>query len=72
MADSAASTWFERHGRRGLGTWLVREAAEWLKLARLERLLAYARPDESEQCHFLERVGFRELVSITMLNLPVW
>ncbi|MBV9899313.1 MAG: GNAT family N-acetyltransferase [Chloroflexi bacterium] len=52
MADLGSVHVVERYRRRGLGTWLVREAAEWLKLARLERLLAYARPDESEQCAF--------------------
>jgi GNAT superfamily N-acetyltransferase len=51
----------ETHRRRGVGTWLVAQAAEWLRLARVERLLAYATPDEADEIAFLESVGFREL-----------
>jgi len=51
----------EQHRRRGIGTWLVAHAAEWLRLGRVERLLAYAWPEQDESIAFLERVGFREL-----------
>jgi GNAT superfamily N-acetyltransferase len=47
--------------RQGAGRWLVGQAAEWLQLARLDRVLDYAWPEASE-CHaFLLKVGFREL-----------
>ncbi len=47
--------------RQGVGTWLVGQAAEWLQLARLDRVLDYAWLEEPE-CHaFLRKVGFREL-----------
>jgi GNAT superfamily N-acetyltransferase len=36
----------EEHRRRGVGTWLVAQAAEWLRLARVERVLEYASPDQ--------------------------
>jgi GNAT superfamily N-acetyltransferase len=49
------------HRRRGVGTWLVAQAAEWLRLAGVGRLLAYAVPDEEDDLAFLESVGFREL-----------
>ncbi len=51
-------------GRRrcGVGTWLVAHAAEWLRLARVDRLLDYTNPDdEGVYGPFLERVGFRVL-----------
>jgi GNAT superfamily N-acetyltransferase len=51
----------ERHRRQGVGTWLVGQAAEWLRLGRFDRLLDYARPEEQEYRAFLHRVGFREL-----------
>ena len=51
----------ERYRRRGVGTWLMGQAAEWLKLARLERVLDYAWPKQHERCAFLGKVGFREL-----------
>jgi GNAT superfamily N-acetyltransferase len=51
----------EEHRRRRIGTWLVAHAAEWLRLARVERLLAYATPDEAEAIAFLGSVGFDEL-----------
>lgn len=36
------------------------QAGEWLRLARLDRLLAYAEP-EQEHVRFLATIGFREL-----------
>jgi GNAT superfamily N-acetyltransferase len=50
------------HRRRGIGTWLVGHAADRLRLARADRLLAYAAPDEADgELPFLEAMGFREL-----------
>jgi len=51
----------EEHRRRGIGTWLLAQAAEWLRLADVGRLLAYAAPDDQDELAFLESVGFREL-----------
>jgi len=51
----------EAYRRRGVGTWLVGQAADWLRLARVDRLLAYAWPKEQAQLGLLGRVGFREL-----------
>lgn len=48
--------------RQGVGRWLVAQAAEWLRLGRVDRLLAYAGPEEGATAvSFLEAVGFRLL-----------
>lgn len=49
------------HRRLGVGTWLVRHAARWLRLGRSDRLVAYASPDETEMIEFLARNGFTEI-----------
>jgi GNAT superfamily N-acetyltransferase len=51
----------EAHRRRGVATWLVGQAADWLRLARVERLLGYAWPEEEDLLGLLGRLGFREL-----------
>ena len=51
----------ETYQRRGVATWLLGHAGEWLRLARVERLLGYARPEEGECTALLTKVGFREL-----------
>jgi GNAT superfamily N-acetyltransferase len=53
----------EEHRRRGVATWLVGHAADWLRLARIDRVLAYAEPEPEHEAGIglLERVGFREL-----------
>jgi GNAT superfamily N-acetyltransferase len=51
----------EAHRRCGVGTWLVAQAADWIRLARVDRVLDYAREEEDECRSFLEAVGFREL-----------
>jgi GNAT superfamily N-acetyltransferase len=38
----------EAYRRRGVATWLVGQAADWLRLARVERLLEYAWPEERD------------------------
>lgn len=45
----------------GVANWLLAQAAEWLRLARVDRVLDYATPDEEERTSFLASVGFREL-----------
>jgi ribosomal protein S18 acetylase RimI-like enzyme len=48
--------------RRGIGRWLVGHGADWLRLARIERLLDYAIVgDDDEQLAFDLALGFREL-----------
>ena len=51
----------EAHRRRGIATWLVAAAADWLRLARVDRILGYAWPEEEVSTAFLTAVGFREL-----------
>lgn len=49
------------HRRRGIGSWLLGEAGDWLRLARVSRLLDYVvLPDDGYRA-FLERCGFRLL-----------
>ncbi len=47
--------------RRGVGRWLVGQAAGWLRLGRADRLLCYAGPDETAELAFWARLGFTEL-----------
>ena len=47
------------HRRQGIGTWLMGQAAAWLRLAGVTRLLDYA--DDGEDWAFLRSVGFTEL-----------
>jgi ribosomal protein S18 acetylase RimI-like enzyme len=47
--------------RQGVATWLVGQAADWLRLARVERLLDYAWPEHEASLALLGRLGFREL-----------
>lgn len=51
----------EAHRRRGVATWLVGHAAEWLRLAGVEHVLDYAWLEHEEARAFLASVGFREL-----------
>jgi GNAT superfamily N-acetyltransferase len=51
----------EEHRRRGLATWLVGRAAEWLRLSGADHVLGYAWPEEKECIAFLHSVGFHEL-----------
>jgi GNAT superfamily N-acetyltransferase len=51
----------EQYRRRGVGTWLIGQAAGWLRLARVERLLEYACAEHEDSIMFLRRLGFREL-----------
>jgi GNAT superfamily N-acetyltransferase len=59
----------QQYRRRGTATWLLGQAAHWLWLAQVERLLDYAlleSPDPTDQDHagyraFLQASGFLEL-----------
>lgn len=62
-----------RHRRRGVATWLLAQAAGWLRLARVDRLLDYAGlegPEPGQQDSpgyraFLQASGFQELTRTT-------
>jgi GNAT superfamily N-acetyltransferase len=51
----------EAYRRRGVASWLVGQAADWLRLARVERLLDYAGAEQDDCLALLGRLGFREL-----------
>jgi GNAT superfamily N-acetyltransferase len=51
----------EAYRRRGVATWLFGQAADWLRLARVERLLDDGWPDEEARLALLRRIRFREL-----------
>jgi GNAT superfamily N-acetyltransferase len=51
----------EEHRRRGVGSWLVGQAAGWLELGGVTRLLDYADEDSATYLAFLRKVGFQEL-----------
>ena len=59
----------ELYRRRGVASWLLREAADWLRLASVDRLLDYTwldgtdpgGLDYADYRAFLPAVGFREL-----------
>jgi GNAT superfamily N-acetyltransferase len=51
----------EAYRRQGMATWLVGQAADWLRLARVERLLDYTGADQEDCLALLRRLGFREL-----------
>lgn len=49
------------HPVDGLDTWLLAQAADWLRLSRADRLLAYEASDDSAAIRRLTEAGFREL-----------
>jgi GNAT superfamily N-acetyltransferase len=51
----------ESYRRKGVATWLVGQAADWLMLGRFDRILDYAWPEQEEYRAFLTKVGFREV-----------
>jgi len=68
-ADVGNLTVAERYRRRGIATWLLGQAADWLALAQVDRLLDYAYlagtdamgRDYADYRDFLCAAGFREL-----------
>jgi GNAT superfamily N-acetyltransferase len=51
--------WVEpAHRRRGIGTWLVGRAADWLALGGVTRVLDYAGADDEPYAAFLAATGF--------------
>jgi GNAT superfamily N-acetyltransferase len=51
----------ERYRRHGVASWLLDQAAYWLRLGGIDRLLASALPDQTDHTAWLASVGFREL-----------
>jgi ribosomal protein S18 acetylase RimI-like enzyme len=47
--------------RQGIATWLFGLVAEWLDLARVDRLLEYASPEQEAELALFRRLGFVEL-----------
>jgi ribosomal protein S18 acetylase RimI-like enzyme len=61
LADIGNLDVVEAYSGHDVETWLVAQAADWLRLARVERVLDYATPDEGERIALLTAAGFREL-----------
>jgi GNAT superfamily N-acetyltransferase len=53
----------EQYRRRGIGRGLIEEAASWLRLAHVDRLLAYATPEERAVLSVYASSGFAELTT---------
>lgn len=51
----------EPYRRRGVGTWLVAQAADWLRLGGVDRLLDYADSADTGYAAFLSGLGFTAL-----------
>jgi GNAT superfamily N-acetyltransferase len=54
----------EPHRGQGVGTWLIHQAVGWLRLAHVDRLLAYATPEEEAAIALYATNGFEELTRI--------
>jgi GNAT superfamily N-acetyltransferase len=52
----------EGYRRRGVASWLLAEAAAWLRLGGATHLLAYAWPEQVDELGFYKARGFEELV----------
>lgn len=55
--------WPDAPRRRGVATALLACTAEWLRLGRIDRVLAYAAPDDVPLTSFLARSGFTRLTT---------
>jgi GNAT superfamily N-acetyltransferase len=61
----------EAHRRTGVGTWLLAQAADWLELGGVTRLLGYAEATDTAFPGFFSRCGFRILTrTIRPLTMP--
>lgn len=52
----------EARRRQGVATWLLAEAADWLRRSGATHLLAYAWPEQTDELGFYAARGFAELV----------
>ena len=64
LADIGNLMVIEDHRRQGIGTWLLRHAARWLRLGHVDRLLHFAAPEQTAQIAFVERNQFSEITRI--------
>lgn len=55
----------EPHRRHGIASWLLGQAAEWLRLGHVDRLLDYSPPEHDGYVAFLEHAGFHLLTRTT-------
>ncbi|MGH8930090.1 MAG: GNAT family N-acetyltransferase [Egibacteraceae bacterium] len=55
----------ESHRRRGIASWLLGQAADWLRLGHVDRLLDYSTPEQEGYIAFLQHAGFHELTRTT-------
>lgn len=60
MAD-VGNLWVADDAPTGLAGWLLGQAAEWLTLGRIDRLLSYADDTEPQEVEMLLAAGFRHL-----------
>jgi GNAT superfamily N-acetyltransferase len=51
----------EAYRRQGVASWLVGQAADWLRLARVERLLDYAEAEREDCLALPGKLGFRKV-----------
>jgi GNAT superfamily N-acetyltransferase len=51
----------EAHRRRGIATWLIGHAADWLRLGHADRLISYCLPEQTDVLAFSAHAGWREL-----------
>jgi GNAT superfamily N-acetyltransferase len=61
LADIGGLFVREDHRRRGVGSWLLREAADWLRLGRADRLIGSTWPDKTDHLAFYAHHQFVEL-----------
>lgn len=52
----------EQYRRQGVASWLLAEAAAWLRRGGATHLLTYAGPEQSDELGFYRACGFEELV----------
>jgi GNAT superfamily N-acetyltransferase len=52
----------EPYRRRGIASWLLAEAAAWLRRGGATHVLAYAWPEQTDELGFYAACGFEELV----------
>jgi GNAT superfamily N-acetyltransferase len=52
----------EAYRRRGVATWLIAHAADWLRLGHADRLIAYCWPEQTDVLAFATGAGWRELL----------
>jgi GNAT superfamily N-acetyltransferase len=52
----------DAYRRRGVATWLIGHAADWLRLGHADRLITYCEPGQADVLAFAAGAGWRELL----------